>query len=257
MLVTFKVPSGYLFFSPKVVNGGAYTKKVVNGGAYTKQSLYFSWDVRLSSFFLGLLFLALYYRRYHALRELTSRDRCVDLRECLPVVCCLREQRPLAAVPVEAEILEHLSPPVSKAEEVRRRQANIQNLRTHHHHDFFFFVISGYEGSSSGGVSSSSAGERRRRRQRRGGQPRQEPHGRTGQRRHRRQLRRGRCRHDSDQYYRECMMIPPHRKPWQQRESNQCFNFATGQPPHPPFKYQKNSKKCHLRICKVVVADFF
>ncbi len=47
----------------------ALTVEVVNGGAKTAHGLYYSWDVRLASFFMGLIFLALYYKKYHVMRR--------------------------------------------------------------------------------------------------------------------------------------------------------------------------------------------
>ena len=90
--------------------------QVVNGGAYTKSGVYFSWDVRLSTFFIGLVFLALYYRKYHALRDITGRGHCFDLREYLPVVMGCKTQKPLTAVPVEQEIWEYLEPPSARGD---------------------------------------------------------------------------------------------------------------------------------------------
>ncbi len=69
----------------------SFESQVVNGGAYTRSGIYYSWDVRLSSFFVGLVFLALYYRRYHVMKDMTPRDRCFDPRSYVPVVLCCKE----------------------------------------------------------------------------------------------------------------------------------------------------------------------
>jgi len=89
----------------------ALVVEMVNGGAYTRVGSYYSWDVRLASFFIGILFLVLYYRRYHTTTDLTKSRQCCDLRSSLPVICCMREQEPLVAAPVEEELIKYLRPP--------------------------------------------------------------------------------------------------------------------------------------------------
>ena len=53
-----------------MINLVALGIEVANGGIQTNKGLYYSWDIRLSTFFLGLIFLALYYKKYHLLHEL-------------------------------------------------------------------------------------------------------------------------------------------------------------------------------------------
>ena len=79
-----------------------------NGGAILSTgAIYLSWDVRLGSFILGVVFLMLYYKKYHAMRDLYDR-RCCDLVGCLPVVFCKKEQSPLTSIPIEEEITKQL-----------------------------------------------------------------------------------------------------------------------------------------------------
>ncbi len=106
----------WLFAFHLASSAAAIIIEVVNGGVRTKSGLYISWDIRLASFFLGLIFLALYYRRYHALRDLTSPGRFCNLPEYIPVVCCIKEPEPLTAAPVEAAILEQLCKPTPRGQ---------------------------------------------------------------------------------------------------------------------------------------------
>ena len=53
-----------------VINVIALAIEVANGGIQTNKGLYYSWDIRLSTFFLGLVFLTLYYKKYHLLHDL-------------------------------------------------------------------------------------------------------------------------------------------------------------------------------------------
>jgi hypothetical protein len=41
---------------------------VINGGVWTSQGHYYSWDIRLASLLLALVFLLMYYKKYHILR---------------------------------------------------------------------------------------------------------------------------------------------------------------------------------------------
>ncbi|XP_023325599.1 uncharacterized protein LOC111699219 isoform X2 [Eurytemora carolleeae] len=50
----------------------ALTIEVVNGGVWTSQGHYYSWDIRLTSLGLAFLFLLMYYKRYHILRDLMN-----------------------------------------------------------------------------------------------------------------------------------------------------------------------------------------
>ena len=60
-----------------MINLVALGIEVANGGIQTNKGLYYSWDIRLSTFFLGLIFLALYYKKYHLLHELV-RTHCKE-----------------------------------------------------------------------------------------------------------------------------------------------------------------------------------
>jgi hypothetical protein len=59
-----------------IINVIALGIEVVNGGIQTNKGLYYSWDIRFSMFFLGLIFLALYYKKYHLLHDLVKNSGC-------------------------------------------------------------------------------------------------------------------------------------------------------------------------------------
>ncbi len=106
----------WLFVFQFVSSSLALVVEVVNGGAYTKSGMYYSWDIRLSAFFLGLVFLGLYYRKYHALRDLTTDRSCCDLKNYLSVICGCKTQNHLSAAPVEEEIRKYLEDPLGERE---------------------------------------------------------------------------------------------------------------------------------------------
>ena len=81
--------------------------EVVNGGLVSSSGNYYSYDVRLSSFGIGLIFLGLYYKRYHTMKILTRfRFWSCGLHYC-PVFCCIKADEPMKANPdiTEMEIL--------------------------------------------------------------------------------------------------------------------------------------------------------
>eukprot|EP00096_Caligus_rogercresseyi_P014767 TRINITY_DN7256_c0_g1_i1.p1 TRINITY_DN7256_c0_g1~~TRINITY_DN7256_c0_g1_i1.p1 ORF type:complete len:430 (+),score=115.61 TRINITY_DN7256_c0_g1_i1:95-1291(+) len=76
-----------------------------NGGFVMRSGMhYYSWDIRLGTFAFGLVFLILYYKRYHLSRRLMDVHFCGYLWRFCPVFCCLREDTPLQAITVEDEM---------------------------------------------------------------------------------------------------------------------------------------------------------
>ena len=73
--------------------------EVVNGGLVSSSGNYYSYDVRLSSFGIGLIFLGLYYKRYHTMKILTRfRFWSCGFHYC-PVLCCIKADEPMQANP--------------------------------------------------------------------------------------------------------------------------------------------------------------
>jgi hypothetical protein len=87
----------------------ALTVEFVNGGVKTRTGLYYSWDVRLTSFFIGIIFLALYYKKYHVLKNLTRVEICGCGLKYLPIFCCAKKDEPMQAIPECEEVQRCLS----------------------------------------------------------------------------------------------------------------------------------------------------
>lgn len=94
----------WLFVLHLLFSSLALIIEFVNGGTYTMQGVYYSWDVRLASFVLGIVFLLMYYKRYHVMHDLMTGSTFCNVNVC-KVLCCCSEQVPLHAVP-DYEILE-------------------------------------------------------------------------------------------------------------------------------------------------------
>lgn len=91
-------------------SGFALVLEIVNGGTYTKSGLYYSWDVRLGAFMMGIFFLLLYYKKYHPLRDLVSTSPCRPQYFC-PIFCCCVKDDPLKSIPEEDVVRAFLAPP--------------------------------------------------------------------------------------------------------------------------------------------------
>ena len=96
--------------------------EIGNGGAYTKSGVYVSWDVRLGAFFLGLIFLMMYYKKYHVLKELVGNKGCCAQAEYWQVVCCFKTQTPLKAIPVEEDLRKYMSGEILEVLEEERKE---------------------------------------------------------------------------------------------------------------------------------------
>ena len=99
----------WLFAIQFGLNMLALIVEVANGGVKTRSGLYYSWDVRIASFVLGIIFLSLYYRRYHVLKNLTRFEFCgCGLKFC-PIFFCCKKDEPMQAIPDEIEMNRCLS----------------------------------------------------------------------------------------------------------------------------------------------------
>ena len=95
--------------------------------------MYVSWDVRLVSFLMGLIFLILYYKRYHVLKDLTRVPVCGCGYEYCPIFCCIRKDAPMQAIPDDEEMQRHLSPAKSLNDETKSKTIETQtsHISTH------------------------------------------------------------------------------------------------------------------------------
>jgi hypothetical protein len=96
----------WLLSTHLLINLVALTIEVINGGIQTPKGMYVSWDLRLSSFFLGLVFLFVYYKRYHVLKDLT-RACGIECKYC-KIFCCIKKDEPMQAIPDDEEMQRHL-----------------------------------------------------------------------------------------------------------------------------------------------------
>jgi len=97
----------WLFMIVVLENLIALGIELINGGVWTSQNKflmqghYYSWDVRLLTFFLALVFLIMYYKKYHVTRDITSQPVCGGWLNYLPVCLCCSPDTALAAPPNE------------------------------------------------------------------------------------------------------------------------------------------------------------
>merc|ERR550534_491072 len=87
----------WLFMIVALENLIALGIELINGGVWTQQGHYYSWDIRLLSLSLSLVFLITYYKRYHMTRDLASQPVCGGWLNYLPVCCCCWPDTALAA----------------------------------------------------------------------------------------------------------------------------------------------------------------
>ena len=94
----------WLFMIVLLENVVALCIELLNGGVWTSQGHYYSWDVRLVSLVLGLVFLVAYYKKYHMTRDITSQHpACGGWLSYLPVCCCCLPDTALSAPPNEVK----------------------------------------------------------------------------------------------------------------------------------------------------------
>jgi len=91
----------WLFLFVFVENMIALCIEVINGGVWTSQGHYYSWDIRLGTLSLALVFLGAYYKKYHMTRDLTYNNVCGGWLHDLPVCLCCKEETAIAAPPDE------------------------------------------------------------------------------------------------------------------------------------------------------------
>ena len=101
----------WLFLFVFMENIIALCIELINGGVWTSQGHYYSWDVRLGTFSLSLVFLCAYYSKYHITRDLTYNAGCGGWLQHLPVWLCCREETAITAPPDEVKYCKsvHLS----------------------------------------------------------------------------------------------------------------------------------------------------
>ena len=68
----------------------ALTVELLNGGTRLQSTgnMYYSWDIRAVLFVLGLVFLLIYYKRYHMMRNLINEGGCLASLRRLPAAVC-------------------------------------------------------------------------------------------------------------------------------------------------------------------------
>ena len=82
-----------------LVNGLSLIIEWYNGGVTTKKGRYISWDIRLGSFVLGLIFLWLYYKRYHLVKFLSSAQKFRDRFKLFFIFICKEQGNVMKAIP--------------------------------------------------------------------------------------------------------------------------------------------------------------
>ena len=86
--------------------------EIGTGGVKTKSGHYFSWDVRFGTFFLGLIFLLIYYKRYHTSRDLIAMPLpCCWFCQFRDFLCCKKGEEPVQAIPDDEEMQKCLEDP--------------------------------------------------------------------------------------------------------------------------------------------------
>ena len=74
----------------------ALTVELLNGGTRLQSTgnMYYSWDIRAVLFVLGLVFLLIYYKRYHMMRNLINEGGCLASLRRLPAAVCSSSRIP-------------------------------------------------------------------------------------------------------------------------------------------------------------------
>lgn len=99
----------YLILIHFVVNCISFALEVINGGTPTQSGPYYSWDVRIATFSLGIIFLALYYKHYHILYDFNVGG-CCDWENYWSVIFCVSSGEPLKAPLREEKMRTYLHP---------------------------------------------------------------------------------------------------------------------------------------------------
>ena len=84
--------------------------EIANGGEeITHGTQYYTWDVRGGTFVMGLVFLGMYYKDHHMMKDIIKfRFTSVGLRYC-PIFFCFKREKPIQAIPNRVKLEEILS----------------------------------------------------------------------------------------------------------------------------------------------------
>ena len=96
----------WLFVIQLLLNIFALGIEIANEGAALKSAngVYYSWDVRGGTFVMGLVFLAIYYKKYHVMKNLIRFRYCGwGLKYC-PIFCCCQRDQPMQAIPNDVKM---------------------------------------------------------------------------------------------------------------------------------------------------------
>jgi hypothetical protein len=96
--------------------------EIINGAVDTDKGKYVTWDIRMLSFVLGLVFLCSYYKKFHILKDLTRTHLCgLDGKYC-KIFCCYKDDRPMSAIP-DYEVMQKC---LQRPESNYRRYKNVE-----------------------------------------------------------------------------------------------------------------------------------
>lgn len=89
----------WLFIFHLLVNGMSLIIERCNGGIMTDKGRYISWDIRLGSFLVGLVFLWIYYSRYHLDKYLSSAETVKQRLKMFFIFICKEKVKPMTSIP--------------------------------------------------------------------------------------------------------------------------------------------------------------
>ena len=100
----------WLFFIQVIINVTTFIIEIANGGEeITHGTQYYTWDVRGGTFVMGLVFLGMYYKDHHMMKDIIKfRFTSVGLRYC-PIFFCFKREKPIQAIPNRVKLEEILS----------------------------------------------------------------------------------------------------------------------------------------------------
>ena len=100
----------WLFFIQVIINVTTFIIEIANGGEeITHGTQYYTWDVRGGTFVMGLVFLGMYYKDHHMMKDIIKfRFTSVGLRYC-PIFFCTKREKPIQAIPNRVKLEEILS----------------------------------------------------------------------------------------------------------------------------------------------------
>ena len=92
-----------------LLNLAAFGIEVANAGADVAYGNYYSWDVRLATFVMGMIFLSMYYKKYHVMRKLIKFRYCGWGLNYCPIFFGAKKDQPMKAIPNEVKLERILS----------------------------------------------------------------------------------------------------------------------------------------------------